>query len=237
VSNIYPEDGSQAPGVLPETDLQPASPTLKSQVGKARQRVRGEAANFASSAREKAAGAIEERQHKVTGAIGDFANAIRRASDDLNQHNQGMAAQLLTRGADSLEGLSHTLDGKSPGEMLNAVRDFGRRHPVAFIGGAVLAGLAVGRFVRSSMPEEGYDDTFNYETGRGWEEPMGGAAVDGLDANAASFSADDADMTMTPEGAGASSLDESGLSTGVDTGALDQGVGETARTPGSTRGV
>ena len=65
---------------------------------------------------------------------------------------------------------------------------------------------------------------------------MGGAAVDGLDANAASFSADDADMTMTPEGAGASSLD-SGLSGGVDTGALDQGVGETARTPGSTRGA
>ncbi|HEX5775261.1 MAG TPA: hypothetical protein VFX95_01140 [Caulobacteraceae bacterium] len=236
MSNIYPEDGSQAPGVLPETDLQPASPTLKDQVGKARQRVRGEAANFASSAREKAVEVIEERQHKVTGAIGDFAGAIRRASDDLNEHNQGMAAQLLTRGADSLEGLSHTLDGKSPGEMLNAVRDFGRRHPVAFIGGAVLAGLAVGRFVRSSMPDEGYDDTVNYETSRGWEEPMG-ASAGALDANATSFNAEDADMTMTPEGAGASSLDESGLSTGVDTGALDQGVGGTSRTPGSTRGV
>lgn len=221
MSNIYPEDGSQAPGVLPQTDLQPASPTLKDQVGKARQRVQGEAASFASSAREKAVDAIEERQHKVTGAIGDFAGAIRRASDDLNEHNQGMAAQLLTRGADSLEGLSHTLDGKSPGEMLNAVRDFGRRHPLAFIGGAVLAGLAVGRFVRSSMPDEG-DDTYNYETGRGWEEPMG-ASAGALDANAASFNAEDAEVSMTPEGA--SSLDESGLSTGVDTGALDQGVG------------
>lgn len=227
MSNIHPEDGTQAPGMPPETNLQPASPTLKDQVGQARRRVRGEAANFASTAREKAVDAIEERQHKVTGAIGDFAGAIRRASDDLNEHNQGMAAQLLTRGADGLEGLSHTLDGKSPGEMLNAVRDFGRRHPVAFIGGAVLVGLAVGRFVRSSMPDES-DDTFNYETGRGWEEPMG-ASAGALDANAASFSADDADMTMTPEGAGASSLDDE-----PGTGTADDEFGTTGST---TRGV
>ena len=236
MSNIYPEDGSQAPGMLPETDIQPASPTIKEQVGQARQRVRGEAANFAASAREKAVGAVEQRQHQMTGAIGDFANAIRRAGDDLNQNNPGMAAQLLTRGADSLEGLSRTIDGKSPGEMLNAVRDFGRRHPVAFIGGAVLVGLAVGRLVRSSAPDESDDESFNYEAGGGWEEPMAGA--DGLDANAVSFSADQADMTMTPEGAGASSLDDDGLSGGVDTGALDEGIGGPARAPGSTtRGV
>ena len=187
MSNIYPEDGSQAPGMLPQTDL-PAdtaspSPSFKEQVGQARERVKGEAATFADNARQKAVGALEERQHKVTGAIGDFANAIRRAGDDLNEHNQGMAAQLLTRGADSLEGLSRTIDGKTPGEMLGAVRDFGRRHPVAFIGGAVLAGLAIGRFVRSSIPEENPDDgTFNYEAGGGWEGPMETDA--GLDAQA-----------------------------------------------------
>ena len=45
---------------------------------------------------------------------------------------------------------------------------------------------------------------------------------------------DDADMTMTPEGAGASSLDESGLAAGVDTGALDQGIDGAAHAPGST---
>lgn len=247
MSNTYPEDGSQAPGMLPETDLQSdtaaPSPTFKEQVGQARQRVKGEAATFAQSAREKAVGALEERQHQVTGAIGDFANAIRRASDDLNVNNQGMAAQLLTRGADSLEGLSRTIDGKTPGEMLNAVRDFGRRHPAAFIGGAVLVGLAVGRFVRSSMPEDDFEDpTFNYEAGGGWEEPMAGAtAAGGLDANSAAFDADRADVTMAPEGSASSPLgtgldtdSTSGLSGGVDTGALDEGVGgKTHRQPGS----
>lgn len=182
MSNTYPEDGSQAPGMLPETDLQTTgvtpSPTFKEQVGQARERVKGEAASFAQNAREKAVGALEQRQHRVTGAMGDFANAIRRAGDDLQANNPGVAAQLLARGADSIEGLSRTIDGKTPGEMLNAVRDFGRRHPMAFIGGAALLGLAVGRFVRSSMPEDDLDDgSLSYEASTGWEEPM----TDGLD--------------------------------------------------------
>ena len=172
MSNIHPEDGAQAPGVRPETETQPAP--IKEQVGEVRERVRGEAAQFAASAREKAAGAVEQRQQQVTGAIGDFANAVRRAGDDLNEHNQSMAAQLVSRAADSLEGVSRTLDGKTPGEMLDAVRDFGRRHPAAFIGGAVLLGLAVGRFVRSSVPSQDSDDeAFNYEAGGGWDnEPV-----------------------------------------------------------------
>jgi len=189
VSNIYPEDGSQAPGMRPEPAIEPVPATIKEQVGAARRRVKGEAAQFAATARQKAAGAVEQRQHQVTGAIGDFANAIRRASDDLTEHNQSMAAQIVSRAADSLEGVSRTIDGKSPGEMLNAVRDFGRRHPVAFIGGAALVGLAIGRFVRSSVPEPDYDETFNYEAGGGWDsEPL----PDG---------ASGADVTMSPEGA------------------------------------
>lgn len=163
MSNIIPEDGGQT---------QPAP--IKEQVGEVRERVRGEAAQFAASAREKAAGAVEARQHQVTGAIGDFANAVRKAGDDLSEHNQSMAAQLVSRAADSLEGVSRTLDGKTPGEMLDAVRDFGRRHPAAFIGGAVLLGLAIGRFVRSSVPQADHEDeAFNYEAGGGWDDETG----------------------------------------------------------------
>lgn len=197
MSNIHPEDGSQAPGLRSESDIQPPPATLKEQVGEVRERVRGEAANFAATARQKAAGAVEQRQHQVTGAIGDFANAIRRASDDLTEHNQGMAAQIVTRAADSLEGVSRTIDGKTPGEMLNAVRDFGRRHPVAFIGGAVLVGLAVGRFVRSSMPDEDYDETFNYEAGGGWDTSPTAEGPDSLDATAVSFDAEAPDDDTT----------------------------------------
>jgi hypothetical protein len=205
VSNIYPEDGSQAPGIRPETDLGlTPQPTVKEQLAGARDRVRGEAAQFASTARDKAVGAVEQRQQQVTGALGEFGDVIRKAADDLSERNQGMAAQVVRQAADSLEGLTRNLEGKTPGDLLNSARDFGRRHPVAFIGGTVLLGLAVGRFIRSSMPDD-YEDQSAY--GAEWTDDTLRGDVRGLDANSEAFDADAADLTMSPEGAGASTLD------------------------------
>ena len=59
----------------------------------------------------------------------------------------------MKQAADGLESLSRNLADKDPGDLLNAVRDFGRRNPAAFIGGAVLVGVALGRFVRASEPD------------------------------------------------------------------------------------
>jgi len=56
----------------------------------------------------------------------------------------------VRQAADGLESLSRNLADKEPGDLLNAVRDFGRKNPAAFIGGAVLVGLALGRFARAS---------------------------------------------------------------------------------------
>jgi hypothetical protein len=57
---------------------------------------------------------------------------------------------VVKQAADGLENLSRSISEKRPEEMLDAVRDFGRRNPTAFVAGAVLVGLAVGRFIRSS---------------------------------------------------------------------------------------
>ena len=232
MSNIYPEDGSQAPGMLPETDVQ-TSPTFKEQVAGARERVKGEAANFASTAREKALGAVEQRQQQATSAVRDFADAIRTAGDQLSERNQGMVAQVVRQAADGLEGFTRSFESKSPQDMLNSVRDFGRRNPAAFIGGSLLIGLAVGRFIRSSMPEDDYDSTQGFAAE--WEPSTTGAGMGGasLDANSEAFDADAADLTMSPEGA---SVTATGLDDEVDTsiGAADD---EFATSGSTTRGI
>lgn len=208
MSNIYPEDGSQAPGMLPETDLQPTpNPTFKDQVAGARERVRGEAANFAASARDKALGAVEQRQTQAVGAIGDFADAIRVAGDRLTERNQTMVAQVVRQAADGLEGFTRSLENKRPQDMIDAVRDFGRRNPAAFIGGSLLIGLAIGRFIRSSMPEDEYDATEGFAAPE-WEGGAVGASM-GSDLGETSRTIDE-DMSMSPETSGVTttSIDE-----------------------------
>ena len=68
----------------------------------------------------------------------DEQHAIRRAGDELAASDQSPASRLVRQAADGLENFSRSLSDKQPEDLLNSVRDFGRRNPMAFIGGAVL---------------------------------------------------------------------------------------------------
>jgi hypothetical protein len=241
VSNTYTDDGSQAAGG--RSDLEPqTTPTLKDQVGAARDRigelnrtVRDEAHTFTSSARREAASRVEQRKQQVTGTIHDFADAVHRAGDELNQRDQTMAARLVSRAAEGLEDVSRTLADKRPSEMVEGLRDFGRRNPAAFLAGSVLLGVALGRFLRSSRPQPEVDEGEVYAAGIGGYEgetlvrgDKGSSGADGLDANSRAFDADQADLTMTPDGMGRSDAETGGV---ISASGHDDSVGMSAGSP------
>lgn len=248
MSTTYPEDGSQAAGARPDSEPQ-TTPTLKDQVGAARDRVgelnrtvRDEAKGLASDTRQRASQRVEERKQQAAGTIHDFADAIRRAGDELGQRDRSMPAQLASQAAESLEGVSRAIADKSPGEMIDAVRDFGRRNPTAMLAGSLLVGLAVGRFLRSSAPYSADEDEA-YGAGLGIDSRRGNmvrgdpgssgasASTDGLDANSRAFDADAADATMTPDGMGRSDTETGGV---ISASGLDDSVGLSAGAPSDT---
>lgn len=119
-------------------------------IGQAGQTLKQEAQSFAGVAQERVRAEAQRGARTAGKTLGDFANAVRRAGDELAATDQSPASRLVRQAADGLETLSRNLADKQPEDLLNSVRDFGRRNPVAFIGGAVLVGLALGRFVRAS---------------------------------------------------------------------------------------
>lgn len=145
-----PQVGAGAGEPRPSTTEQTGS--AKQMAADAARTVKDEAASFAGGAREKAAEKLEQQKETATRTLGDFANAIRRAGYELDGADQTMATQLVRQAADGLEGFARTVADKRPEELLDAVRDFGRRNPTAFIAGSVLAGIAIGRFLKSSSP-------------------------------------------------------------------------------------
>ena len=148
MTEITPED---VPGTATDPTAKPDPATAaKQMLGDAGRAVREETAQFAGAAKERARGALDQRKETATRTLGDFADAVRKAGDELTARYQSMASRLVGQAADSLEGLSRTVADKRPEELLDAMRDFGRRNPAAFIGGAVLLGLAIGRFARAS---------------------------------------------------------------------------------------
>ncbi len=109
-----------------------------------------ELTGIASEVQHQAADQFEHHRDTASKSMTDFAAAIRKAGEELEQHDQSPVARLLNQGAQSLEGLSRSLMDKKPQELLEAARIFGRENPIAFGAGALLLGLAAGRFVRSS---------------------------------------------------------------------------------------
>ena len=136
-------DGADIEGPTPKA-------RVKAAASQATQALRQEAQTFAAAAQTRAKEEAQTRQQMGAKALGDFAGAIRKAGEELSQSDQSPAARLVGQAADGLENLSRNLADTSPEEVVGAVRDFGRRHPAAFIGGAVLVGVALGRFLRAS---------------------------------------------------------------------------------------
>lgn len=156
--------------------------SAKEMAASAAHTVKQEAASFADEAREKVVDKLEEQKQSATHTLGDFANAIRKAGDELDQSDQSMATRVVRQAADGLEGLARSVTDKRPEELLDAVRDFGRRNPTAFIAGSVLAGIAIGRFLKSSSPPT-EASTWRTESGIQTQAP---ATFSGADSNLAS---------------------------------------------------
>lgn len=207
MSNIDNTDGFGTPDADTKTDRKTQA---KQMAGKAAEAVKAEAQSFAGTAQQRLRGEAQKHTQTATKTLGDFAGAIRKAGDELSQADQSPAAKLVGQAADGLERLSLSLADKQPEDLLDAVRDFGRRHPMAFIAGGVLVGVALGRFVRSSEEERivapggapaypiaasDYDPTSSFA---GLAEDVDATDVRDLNTTGAGIGHADDDTTPTP---------------------------------------
>lgn len=112
-----------------------------------------DARRMASSARQRAEAGADALKDEGVEGLRAFSRAVRRAGDELgNSQQAGPVVDLVRQAATSLENVSDSLAGKSTGDMLGMLRDFGRRNPGAFVAGSVLAGLALGRIAVIPSP-------------------------------------------------------------------------------------
>jgi len=90
-------------------------------------------------------------QQKQTGAnqIEQVAQAVHDAADELQQQ-MPKAAEFVHAAASRIEEGAGALRDRSLGDLIGAFNDFGRKEPLAIFGGAVLAGFAISRFLKSS---------------------------------------------------------------------------------------
>lgn len=123
--------------------------TVRGAAAAAAERLKADARKGSEAAKERIAEFADEQKDTVSESLAQFAQAVAKASDELRGKDQTLAAQLVREAADGLGHLSRSIGGSTPQDLLHSVRRFGRDNPLAFVGGAVLAGVALGRFARA----------------------------------------------------------------------------------------
>ncbi|MEU7676298.1 hypothetical protein AB0C42_15980 [Micromonospora taraxaci] len=136
-----------------------------SRVGHQATQAGGQVAHSAAEQGGQVAAEARRQAQQLTGQAGgqlrDQAQTQqRRAAEglrDLGQNlgsmaerdgDSGLAGQVVRKAADAAQQAAGWLDEREPGEVLDEVRTYARRHPGTFLAGAAVAGLLVGRLTR-----------------------------------------------------------------------------------------
>jgi hypothetical protein len=98
----------------------------------------------------RARSAADEQKNVAAERVSGVARAFRVASDDLHDQGQSLVAGYSRQVAEGLESMAQSLSRRSLGDLVEGVEDFARERPVAFMGGAMVAGFALARFMKSS---------------------------------------------------------------------------------------
>ncbi|MBE7549573.1 MAG: hypothetical protein HS126_00660 [Anaerolineales bacterium] len=114
------------------------------------EQVQHKAQEVAGQAQEQAKSAVASRKDQAIDQLGSVAQAFRTTSNELRNQDNGMIAQYADKVADQVDRISGYLEERDVAQLLGDAENFARRQPELFLGGAFIAGLLVGRFIKSS---------------------------------------------------------------------------------------
>jgi hypothetical protein len=111
------------------------------------------AGDVAGEAKKTAESGLSLGKQRAADGLGSVANAIRKTGEHLREEDQGAFTEYFDRAARQVEIASDYLQRRSLGQVIGDVEQFARREPALFLGGAFVAGLIGGRFLKSSHPQ------------------------------------------------------------------------------------
>jgi hypothetical protein len=166
----YP--GSTATGSTGFPDEQPTTQVAKGEAAEVGRTAADAGRQVAGTAAEQAANVAQEVKTQARDLVGEArgqvqdqaragqqkaADGIRALSQELRgmveggQPQSGAVSEVARQAAERADRLADWLGQREPGDLLDEVRTFARRRPGAFLLGAAIAGVVVGRLTRGAV--------------------------------------------------------------------------------------
>jgi len=123
------------------------------------------AKDVAKQARDHVQGLIGQQKDQAADRLGALASALRDAGRKLNQDQAaGDVGQYADRAAGAVERFSKYLRRSDLNSLVRDTESLARRRPEVFLGGTILAGLMLARFLKASAPDNGSGSKYSAGT-------------------------------------------------------------------------
>ena len=123
--------------------------TAAEQAANVAQEAKAQARDLVGEARGQVGDQARMGQQKATDGIRTLGRELREMADGGQQ--SGTASEVARQAADRADRFADWLGQREPGDLVEEVRTFARRRPGAFLLGAALAGVVVGRLTRGAV--------------------------------------------------------------------------------------
>jgi hypothetical protein len=123
--------------------------TAAEQAADVAQEVKTQARDLVGEARGQVQQQARDGQQKATDGIRALVQELREMADGGQQ--AGPVSEIARQAADRGDRLADWLGEREPGDLVEEVRSFARRRPGAFVLGAAVAGVVVGRLTRGAV--------------------------------------------------------------------------------------
>jgi uncharacterized protein YjbJ (UPF0337 family) len=114
-----------------------------------------QAKDMANQARDHVQELVGQQKDQAADRLGSLAAALREAGQKLNQDQQaGEFGHYADRAAQQVDRLSNYLRDSDLRGFVRDTENFARRRPEVFLGGTLIAGLMLARFLKASTPDK-----------------------------------------------------------------------------------
>ena len=135
---------------------QQTAAVAKQEAGKVVSEATSQAKDLIAQSRSELSSQMQTQQQRLAGIVHGFADELGSMASASDQ--TGPLTDLAHTGARRGGEVAHWLETNEPAALLDQVRSFARRRPVAFLAGSVAAGVVVGRLTRGLAADAKSDD-------------------------------------------------------------------------------
>jgi ElaB/YqjD/DUF883 family membrane-anchored ribosome-binding protein len=106
--------------------------------------------NLTDQLRQQATSQLNSQKEQLVDGLETVALLLHQAGEHAQLQDKAMIANYVDKAAEQVSTLSETIGQQDLTQVMQTTKDFARREPMLFVGGALLAGFLGTRFMRSS---------------------------------------------------------------------------------------